>query len=112
MTLGEYGSVSLAVPPEPGVFEEVGLQERLTALKTNFEKVASTIQTCCRGFVEVGKNIAQEHAPQEMDLEFGITVKAGAAIIAHLSQEAHFKVRFNWKFHHEAVSATTNSERR
>jgi hypothetical protein len=111
MAFGEYGSVSLAVPEEQGIFEEVGLQERLSSLKVNFEKVASAIQTCCRGFVDVGKNIAREHAPKEMDLEFGITVKAGAAIIAHLSQEAHFTVRFKWEFRKEAaVPVTTTSQ--
>jgi hypothetical protein len=99
MSCGPHGSVLLSVfKSETTGVEEVGLAEKLASVKTTFEGVADTIQACCASFVDLGNRLAHNKAPKEMELEFAIVIKAGAAVIAHLSQESHFKVKFQWEF--------------
>jgi hypothetical protein len=99
MSCGSHGTVILSMTEaDVTAVEEVGFAEKLEAAKATFEKVADTIQTCCASFVDLGKRLAHNKGPKQMELEFGVVVKAGAAVIAHVSQESHFKVKFQWEF--------------
>jgi hypothetical protein len=123
--VGSYGMVNVEIQPTDDIreFEELGIskdefvattdrvedlgvEERVqevaritTATATQaFEKMTETIHTLAKGFRERMDALEDTIRPDEVSIEFGIALKAGAGVVvAQAGADASFKVKLAWK---------------
>ena len=119
--VGKHGTINVEIKPteDSSGFEELGISKDVSATTTGFEedlgleevaqtvtaratkafeKMTETIHALAYGFRERMDQLEEKVRPDEVSVEFGLSLKADAGVvIAQAGADASFKITVAWK---------------